>query len=88
MLAVVHQAAHWRFGVGGNLYQIQFFFPGGTEALFQGDDTDLIAVLVNQPNFRNLYLVIDSGAILAALSTTLFNVSNLQLVIRLRRACS
>ena len=57
--AVVHDFADRRLGLRGDLDQIHALFHGGFLRFLDGDDTELLAVVVNQTDFSVADLFID-----------------------------
>src|SRR5579885_2128018 len=70
-LAVVHDPANGRIGCGRDLYQVQVFLAGHLERFEGRQDADLIAFVVNHPDFAGTYAVVgaDKPFLDAALPT-------------------
>lgn len=58
--SVVHHAANRWFAIRRDLDQVESGFEGATPRVFDGDDPDLFAVVIDQANLSNFYLFIDS----------------------------
>ena len=50
-LAVVHDAADGRFGLGGDFYKIKTLFSGDALCFCNGNNAELAAVFVDEPDF-------------------------------------
>jgi hypothetical protein len=58
--AVIEDLADRRRGCGTNLDQIEVVVPSYIQGLRKGDDTELLAVLANQPDLASPDLVVDA----------------------------
>lgn len=57
--AKVHNTAHGRAGHWRDFHEIKTPFPSSAKRFLQGDDPDLLILLIDEPNFGNADLVID-----------------------------
>jgi hypothetical protein len=62
-LAIVHQAADRRRGVGRHFHKIQFTFFGEALGLLDADDANLCPVLIDEPYFTGTDTVVDAKPI-------------------------
>jgi hypothetical protein len=62
-LAVIHDPADGWAGGGSDFDEIQLALAGAVEGLAGGDDPDLGAVEIDQPDFRYPDFVVDPGEI-------------------------
>ncbi|GAA4795336.1 hypothetical protein GCM10023352_13170 [Rothia endophytica] len=61
VLAEVHQLAHGRLSVRGNLNQVEIGFLSKTQCIFYTDNTDLFTTGADETDFRNANTVVDAG---------------------------
>ena len=59
-LAVVHDAAHRRIGLGGHLDEVEIRLPGDRQRLREGFDAQLLAVGCHQAHLTGTDLVVDT----------------------------
>jgi hypothetical protein len=62
-LAIVHQAADRRRGVGRHFDKVQVAFFGEALGLLDTDDTNLCPVLIDEPYFTGTNTVVDAKPI-------------------------
>src|SRR5690625_923311 len=61
VLAVIHEAAHRRLGVGGNLDEVEAGFLGKSKCVFDTHHTHLFPAWSYQSDFGNTDAVVDAG---------------------------
>jgi len=81
VFAVIHDSTNRRFRTRGDFYQIQLLRGRLVQCILQADNPYLLTVHIDQPNFGSLDLLIDPGALLAALVASTLNVVNLNSVL-------
>jgi hypothetical protein len=59
-LAVVHQLADWRLGLGRYLDQVNFGLIGHPDCFGDSDDADGFVVNSNQSDFGRCYFTVDA----------------------------
>ena len=60
-LAEVHELAHGRTGVGGDLDQVEVGLGGQPKGVLDAHDADLLAVGADQPDLGDPDAVVDAG---------------------------
>jgi len=77
-LVVVHDPANRRLGIGDDFNQIQLDGLSGSQCFTNGNDTYLLAILVNQSNFTVLDVRVNECALIATLLLFRLNVRSPQ----------
>ena len=60
VLTEIHDPANGWLGLGCNFYQIQSLIPSFGQSVLGGNDSELLAILIDDTNWSNSNLVIDS----------------------------
>jgi len=67
VLSVVHHLDHGRPGLRSNFYQIHPTIAGPLPGLVDGDDADLLAIVLNEPHRADPNLIVNADAVSADL---------------------
>lgn len=59
--AVIHDFANWWVRVSSDLHEVKICFLRNSQRIVNSNDSDLLAVRSNQPDFRDANSVIDAG---------------------------